>query len=229
MTKYDRYQDYVFKDGRVIGEFEEMYRDFANPWNQLQVERYASDKAVLLNLLSRLKEAFGIKTVMDLGCGLGHFTQRIQELGVRAIGVDLSTTAVDAASARFPDPTFIAADVLDQERILDVRPDAIVMTEITWYILDKLPAFLAMLRTRLPDAFILHSLTIYRPEEQRVGRDYFTNSEEVRRYFDMHYLEWGEACSHNGQSRAYFLGSWQQASLARWSYRNKYDAEDQVY
>ena len=28
MPKYERYQDYVIRDGRLIGEFEQMYRDF---------------------------------------------------------------------------------------------------------------------------------------------------------------------------------------------------------
>lgn len=32
--KYQRYQDYVIRDGRLVGEFEEMYRDFDDPWGQ---------------------------------------------------------------------------------------------------------------------------------------------------------------------------------------------------
>ena len=29
----DRYQDYVFKDGEFVGQFDEMYRRFPDPWN----------------------------------------------------------------------------------------------------------------------------------------------------------------------------------------------------
>ena len=28
MKKYDKYQDYVIKDGKLVGEFEQMYKDF---------------------------------------------------------------------------------------------------------------------------------------------------------------------------------------------------------
>ena len=30
----DRYQDYVIKDGKFIGKFEEMYQKFDDPWHQ---------------------------------------------------------------------------------------------------------------------------------------------------------------------------------------------------
>ncbi len=30
----ERYQDYVIKDGKFIGRFEEMYQKFEDPWNQ---------------------------------------------------------------------------------------------------------------------------------------------------------------------------------------------------
>ena len=29
-----RYQDFVIKDGKFIGEFEKMYQNFDDPWNQ---------------------------------------------------------------------------------------------------------------------------------------------------------------------------------------------------
>lgn len=31
-----RYQDYVIKDGKFVGEFEKMYQDCDNPWHQLK-------------------------------------------------------------------------------------------------------------------------------------------------------------------------------------------------
>ena len=34
MTKYNKYQDYVIKDGKLIGEFEAMYKDYEDPWEQ---------------------------------------------------------------------------------------------------------------------------------------------------------------------------------------------------
>ena len=71
--KYSRYQDYVIRDGRFVGEFEEMYLDYEDPWHQTQRELWASDKAVALNLIRKV----GAKRVMEVGCGLGRFTKRI--------------------------------------------------------------------------------------------------------------------------------------------------------
>ena len=53
MTKYGCYQDYVIKDGRLIGEFEGMYQDFDDPWEQTTREKYALEKLIGLELLSK--------------------------------------------------------------------------------------------------------------------------------------------------------------------------------
>lgn len=53
--KHGRYQDYVIKDGRLVGEFEEMYRDHADPWLQSTREAFSTEKAAALNLLQRLR------------------------------------------------------------------------------------------------------------------------------------------------------------------------------
>jgi len=71
--KYSRYQDYVIKDGKFVGEFEEMYRDYEDPWEQTTREEWASEKAVALNLIQKLKA----NKVIELGCGLGHYTNKI--------------------------------------------------------------------------------------------------------------------------------------------------------
>ena len=34
MKKYERYQDYVIKDGQLVGSFNEMYRDYEDPLEQ---------------------------------------------------------------------------------------------------------------------------------------------------------------------------------------------------
>ena len=73
MTKYQRYQDYVIKDGKLIGEFEQMYQDFENPCEQSAREKFASEKAVCVNLI----QFFRCRRVVELGRGFGHLTDRI--------------------------------------------------------------------------------------------------------------------------------------------------------
>ena len=52
--KYPRYQDYNIKDGKLVGEFEQLYKDYADPWEQSTREQYTSEKAVALNLIQKL-------------------------------------------------------------------------------------------------------------------------------------------------------------------------------
>ncbi len=101
--KYSRYQDYVIKDGKFVGEFEEMYRDYEDPWEQTTREKWASEKAVVLNLIQKLKA----KKVIELGCGLGHYTNKISKLGVDILGIDISETAIKKQN-----PTILNANLL---------------------------------------------------------------------------------------------------------------------
>jgi len=50
--------------------------------------------------------------ILDLGCGMGWFTERFAQLGPTT-GIDLSTEAVATARARCPHITFIAGNVYD--------------------------------------------------------------------------------------------------------------------
>ena len=65
MSKYPRYQDYVIKNGKLVAEFEQMYKDFEDPWEQTTREQNALEKYVALELVRQ----HGYKRVMELGCG----------------------------------------------------------------------------------------------------------------------------------------------------------------
>jgi trans-aconitate methyltransferase len=208
MPKYPRYQDYVIKDGKFIGEFEEMYKDFDDPWEQTTREKWASEKAVALNLIRKLNA----KKVIELGCGLGHYTNKIHNLGVDVLGVDISKTAIEKARANYPNCKFVVGDILDFSIYKEYRPDVIVMAEITWYILDKLDKFIDFFKFNLPNTYLIHLLTTYPDGVQQYGKDKFTNLHQIMSYFRMEYLEWGEISypEMNGCKRTYFLGKWKQ-------------------
>jgi len=206
-TKYPRYQDYVIKDGKLVGEFEEMYQDFDDPWEQTTREEWASEKAVALNLISKINA----KKVIELGCGLGHYTNKIHKLGIDVLGVDVSRTAIEKAKFVYPDCNFTVADILDFSIYKEYQPDIILMAEITWYVLDKLDDFIAFLRFDLANTYLIHLLTTYPEGVQQYGRDKFTNLREIMSYFKMRYLEWGEISypEMEGCKRTYFIGKWE--------------------
>ena len=205
-TKHTRYQDYVIKDGRFVGEFDEMYRDFDDPWDQSVREQWASEKAVTLNLVRKIQ----CRRVLELGCGLGHFTQQIRNLGVEVLGVDISPTAIAKARIKHPECNFAVGDVLDYSIYENFKPDVVIMAEITWYVLDKLDAFIGYFKSSLRHAYLIHLLNTYPAGVQQYGKDKFTNLTQIMAYFGANYLEYGELCSADfaGCKRTYFLAKY---------------------
>jgi SAM-dependent methyltransferase len=205
-TKYPRYQDYVIKGGKFVGEFEEMYRDFSDPWEQTTREKWASEKALALHLIQKLKAG----KVLELGCGLGHYTKKIADLGVETMGIDVSKTAIEKARSNCPDCNFVVGDILDFAIYRDFKPDIIVMAEITWYVLDKLDNFIEFLKTEMPNIYLIHLLTTYPDGVQKYGREKFTNLQQIMVYFGAQYMEWGEISypEMEGCKRTYFVGQW---------------------
>lgn len=205
MSLYPRYQDYVIADGRLVGEFEAMYQDFDDPWEQTTREEFASEKAVALNLLERLKVQHGCRRVLELGCGFGNFAARATALGLDATGMDISETAIKKARARHPGTSFVISALSDHDAIRQLKPDVIVMAEITWYVLDQLPVFIEFLKRDLPDVYLIHLLMTYAPGVQKYGKEVFTNLDEIKGYFGFRYLESG-LVHYDGGARTWFLG-----------------------
>jgi SAM-dependent methyltransferase len=217
MPKYERYQDYAIRDGRLIGEFEQMYRDFADPWHQTAHDQFASEKAVGINLLSRLKATHGIGKVVDLGCGLGHYSSRMAAIGLDVVGIDVSATAIEKARSLYGRSVeFVGGRFEDFPAIATNRPDVIVMAEITWYVLDHLRSFIDFCKLRLPNTFLLHLLTTYPPRSQQYGTKWFTSLPEIENYFGMRYLESGEI-HYAGGAKTWFLGTWNAGAEAAWN------------
>ena len=85
MTKLEHYQDYVIKDGRLVGQFEDKYQNYTDPWEQTTRGKNALEKFIGLQLLSK----YGHKYPIEYGCGLGEYTQKMFENYVKDIHIFL--------------------------------------------------------------------------------------------------------------------------------------------
>lgn len=208
--RHHRYQDYVIKDGDLVGAFEEMYQDHDDPWHQLQEDAFQPDKALALNALRRLGRQKPSLKVLEIGSGLGEFCSTISAQGFDAYGLEVSETAVEKASARHIGPTFIVGDILSRDVYEDIQPDVLIMSEVTWYVLDKVKNFMEIIRNTLPNTYLIHILTMYPEDEQRYGREYFSNFDGLKSYFEMNIIEQAviDANVYEGTQRTYFLGRW---------------------
>jgi SAM-dependent methyltransferase len=208
--KHPRYQDYVIKNGALVGAFEEMYKDHDDPWLQSQEDPFQPDKALALNALRRLGNGKSSLRVLEIGSGLGGFSAAISAAGFDTYGLEVSETAVEKARDRHSGPTFITGDILSREVYADIRPDVLVMSEITWYVLDKIKDFLDIIHATLPDVHLVHILTMYPESEQQYGREFFTTFEGLIKYFGLDVVEQAviDATVYDGTQRTYFLGRW---------------------
>ena len=196
-----KYQDYVIKDGRLVGDFETMYQRFPDPWNQLSAT-WETDKWLTLNLLEQLK----VERVMEIGCGLGKFTNALHYRHTKALGMDVSETAIKKASETFHGPEFVCADILDFDVYRRFKPQAIVMSQVTWYVLEQLDAFLQFLRDEMPGVYLVHLLATYPPGVQKYGAEYFTDLDGIKERFGLNYICWGELKdAAQDTTRTYFL------------------------
>ena len=92
MAKYSKYQDYVMKNGKFIEEFEQMYKDYSDPWGHISNDD-DTHKLVCLHWIKKLKA----KRIIEVGSGLGVFSNRLNQIGCDVLGIELSKTAVSKA------------------------------------------------------------------------------------------------------------------------------------
>ena len=96
-----KYQDYVIKSGKFIGEFEKMYQNHEDPWGQAKdgyVENNIS-RQVVCNYINQ----FSIKSIVEFGCGLGKTTNFISnKTEAKIIGIDISETSIGKAKSNYP-------------------------------------------------------------------------------------------------------------------------------
>ncbi len=170
----ERYQDYVIKDGKFVGKFEEMYRKFDDPWHQSGVVDVGGGVSRLATIVNIRK--YGVKSVVEFCCGLCYFTQFIaQHTGASVKGIDISRTAIDKARVLWPTLAFDVGKVQDIEAY--AAYEGIVFAEITWYILDDLDLVFQKMLEHFKGKYFFHNLVFYKGQ-QKYGRDYFTNLEE---------------------------------------------------
>ncbi len=141
----ERYQDYVIRDGRYVGRFEEMYRNSREiPWHQDETAN-----AVFSDLTIAVLKRRGVASMLDVGCGLGYMTARMKKEipGLeRIVGLDVSETAIAQARRMFDGIDFRAGGL----ETISAEPgfDVVVSKDVLWYVLDDLPGYLGQLASR---------------------------------------------------------------------------------
>ena len=177
MGSSDDYRDYVIKDGRFIGAFEEMYRNVPEPWHQDSLVSPAEDIALSLIPRGPLNQ---LSDILDIGCGLGRFTDHIfRATGATVTAIDISPTAIATAKARYPGVAFQVA-APPPLPFQDGSFDLVTMAQLLWYVLPEMQElFGEVSRVLRPEGYCLILQHFYQPGEQRYGNAYMETPEDI--------------------------------------------------
>ena len=174
-----RYQDFVIKDGKFVGEFEKMYQECPNPWPQTVKSLNAdpiSRHAVTIIRKNKFKKLFSV------GSGKGFHAQwlinQVPDLSVQSC--EISKTAVEYSQKHFPDVKVEQRDVKDL-RDFDIQFDVILFREVLWYILPYWRDTVEVLTERHKGKHIIIEISCY--DTQSYGRGYFDGPEDFIKKF----------------------------------------------
>ena len=122
----DRLSDVRFAQDYIDNQ-EEAYKNDDDPWSNFSGPRYRILQMHYQVAISCLEE--NDKKILDMGCGLGRFSELLSYRNFNVTGIDTSETAIKKAKIRFPTIKFEIGDVRFWGKGLDNHFDAIFLMD----------------------------------------------------------------------------------------------------
>jgi SAM-dependent methyltransferase len=128
------YRPREFWDQRLAGQFD--LRGTGETGLSLDYNRacYALRREVLERALRDAGADPRGRTVLDVGCGTGFFTEWYLARGAQVTGVDIAPTSVERLRARFPGARFVLADVGGED--VEGTYDLVNAFDVLYHIVD---------------------------------------------------------------------------------------------
>ena len=171
------YHDYVFKDGRLVGEFDAMYQNSDEvPWHQDE-SAFAFFSDITLTILKSVQAP----RILELGCGLGYFTRRIQQAceSAEIFGADISAKAIEDARRLHPGIEFFPVDILQPDSVAEALRrmqgpvDCMLSKEVLWYVTDHIADYVAGVKQLIGERGCLYVSQSFTEVEKYFGQDVF--------------------------------------------------------
>tara|TARA_B100000674_G_scaffold88732_1_gene61566 strand:- start:97 stop:735 length:639 start_codon:yes stop_codon:yes gene_type:complete len=208
-----KYQDFVIKDGRFIGKFEEMYKKFPDPWQLLKNNSNSQNinYQIIYNYCERVRDLKRKKKfiTLEIGCGYPQISNNLFKKGFRSFGTDISETVIIKSKKKYPklkNKLFVSE--FDNFRLYEkINPDIIILSDVSWYILSELKNFLKWFRKIKKKTYLIHSLAIYEKNVQNYGKDYFYDMQTIKKFFNLKILSQVEIKNLDSDWHTIFLAS----------------------
>ena len=186
------YHDYVFRDGKLVAEFEDMYRYSEGvPWNQDKQSEWI-DVRLTIDLL---RDIGPFEEIHDLGCGLGYYLAAMhKQVGAkecRGFGYDISETACQKARLSYPEFDFQTIDmtIASEQTSLSANSRAenrrlFVIRGTLWYVFPKLSNVIKTIRSKMRQGDKLLVVQNFPPlDKPFIGKDVIPNHHALIEHF----------------------------------------------
>ena len=204
------YHDYVIKDGKLVGEFEQMYQKSEGiPWQQ-DIDAQRLDVRIAIDMIRDLGR---FDSICDIGCGLGYFLDAVYgEMGHCAslgIGCDVSSTACQKAREKFPYLLFTEQNLMDDGlRFTPVIASLVTIRGVLWYVTPKLETAVMNVKRCVRDGGYLLVAQNFPPLDSNFsGKDKIPNPEALNSMFkDLSTIRtaWVESKNSSGNDNWFF-------------------------
>ena len=131
------YHKYVFdqSERKFLGRFEDMYKaekiSAFDSWHQ-------DDLRLLdVNICRAILNQYAFMNVLHVGCGKGALTQFLKKQNNEVLALDVSSSAIERAKARYPDIKFRQVDVRQEgwfRSVAGVGYDLLTCLELLSYV-----------------------------------------------------------------------------------------------
>ena len=207
-----KYQDYVIKDGKFVGKFDEMYQKFNDPWllqnsyKKLENLHYR----IIYYYCERVRSINKIKKkliTLEIWCGYPQISNKLLTHGFNSFGTDISETVIKKSKQKFPKlkNKLFVSEFLNFNLYNKINPDIFILSDITWYILPELGKFISYFK-KLKKKYLIHSLAVYEKNKQKYGKNYFCDLQSIKKYFKLNYLSSGYVQNASDDQHTFFLG-----------------------
>lgn len=109
--------------------FERLYARRSDPW-ALAVSPMAQQR--YLGIIDALTRYTPCETLLDIGCGEGHFTRYLGGMARRVVGIDVSPSALARAANHSPNIDFVCAGI--EEYTTGEPFDVVTAVEVLYYV-----------------------------------------------------------------------------------------------
>lgn len=202
----------VFKKNKIVFNSEKLYSNIEDPWNLLKLNKknFTFKRDVILNLCNfskAIKKRKKLK-ILEIGCGFPVILSNLHLNKFDVHGTDNSETCIKKSKIKYPylKKRLHLAEFLNFKLYKKINPDIIILSDITWYILDELKSFLKWYKSYKKKILLIHCLQTY-GDKQKYGKEYFTDLEGMKKFFKLKYILSGQFAYNKEEQQTFFLAS----------------------